>query len=575
MDLNPELKIYLAKKKWKYRPASDNNIAVQVCPFCGKDKWKFWVHSQRTLYKCWVCDARGNLYRLKRELGDLDQLVSAAHLTDGDSKKKNFKPIPMDRVEKWHAKLKASKDAMEYCKKRGFNIKTINQFKLGLQKHGGKYWLAIPHIANNICRNVKFRSMPPSEKAFRRVGGAQSVLFNEDALATYDSIVIAESETDAMSFWQAGVKNIIGLTGGAETFLPEWYDLLSDKEEITICLDADSVGQSGARSLARRLGFDRCKNVLLPSHDANELLVHGGPQELAASIKQGEKFEVAGILTAADVMLQCREDVSTGEGGLLTPWPSMNRLLGGGWNYGDLVVMSAKVKVGKTTLALNIALHQAMHGIPSMVYCLEMQPRRLAEKVACILRKKVREDLTDVDFAMARYMLRSIPLYFVEPEWGGELKRENVVNKIRESVKRYGIKLLVFDHLHFLCRSLQYMTNEIGQITRDFKLMTEELEIVTILIAQPKKLQTTRVMTYDDIKDSSAIPADADQVVILHRNPIPAGLSGELSNSSDQEVLESKTLVRIDAARFRGGGETYLDYDGATATFSDRDKKGE
>lgn len=915
MDINPELKIYLAKKRWKYRPATEGNIAVQVCPFCGKDKWKFWIHAQRTMYRCWVCDARGNLYKLKRELGDLDQLVSAAQLTDADGKKKNFKPVDMERVEKWHKALKASKEALAYCTKRGFTIRTINHFKIGMQKSKGKYWLTIPHIVHGICKNVKFRSLPPTPKAFKRVGGSESVLFNEDALANHDSIVIAESETDAMAFWQAGVENVVGLTGGAETFLPEWYDLLCDKEKITICLDADTVGQSGARSLARRLGFDRCENVLLPSHDANELLVQAGEQELANSLKHTEKFEVSGVLSAADVMLQCRDMVSIGDTGLLTQWPSVNRLIGNGWSFGDLVVLSAKVKTGKslknservqtpdglvpigsvkvgdrvmgtdgkphnivgvfpqgeldiyrvafsdgvhldvsldhlwqvsrnqvigrepevltteqimkeglrfksgwrfripmadplefeerpvpldpylvgvcigdgclsrdsatiansdsmiradllraaptgasisdvdgctfrivyrgqvsnpiraalgelgllgkrsfekfipgvylhnsvenrvkmlqglldtdgtvdkngtisfstaseklcetvttlvqslggrvklktkipkfqgkeyrmsyilhisipgsvipfrrkhkldrfneirskrghsrnfrsivgieyvgrshatcisvdspdnlfvaehgivthnTTWAINLAVHQAMNGIPSLIYCLEMQPRRLAEKVACIIRKKVREDLNDVDFAMARYMLRRIPLYFVEPEWGGELKRENIINKIRESVKRYGIKFLVFDHLHFLCRSLQYMTNEIGQITRDFKLLTEELEIVTILVAQPKKLTSGKVMTYDDIKDSSAIPADADQVVILHRNPIPAGLSGELGNASDQEVLESKTLIRVDAARFRGGGETYLNYDGAKATFSEREKK--
>jgi replicative DNA helicase len=230
-------------------------------------------------------------------------------------------------------------------------------------------------------------------------------------------------------------------------------------------------------------------------------------------------------------------------------------------------VLSAKVKVGKTSWATNIAHHLAeAHGVPSAIMCLEMGVERLGDKVAAIIRRKPTDELVAVDYAVARYALRRTPLYLIEPDWRELPKPETVFDKIRETVKRYGIRFFVFDHLHFLCRSLQYLTNEVGNVTRGFKLLAEELNIVVCLIAQPKKV-TGRIMTYDDIKDSSAIPADADQVIIMHREPRPAGLEGEAEEASDQEVLEPKTLVRIDAARFRGGGESLLYFDGARSRF--------
>lgn len=568
MEIITELKQYLTLKKWRYRSAGDGkNIAIKTCPFCGKSKWKFYIHMQKTIYRCWHCDARGNLYKLKRELGDLQQLVSAAQAVGGVGKK--GKPIPLEHIERWHAKLLGHEKALDYCARRGLETETLRHFKIGLQRKNGINWLVIPHINEGVCHNVKFRSLPPAEKTFRRVKGSASVLFNEDCLADHQDIVIVEGELDAMSMWAAGVENVIGLTGGAETFLPEWYDLLTDKDSITIVMDADPVGQDGARSIARRLGFDKCKNVLLPMKDANDVLVNLGKQELVRTLDAAEQFEVHGILPMNDVLLQCTTTVELGGEGLHTPWHDVNRLIGPGWQPGDLVVLSAKIKVGKTTWALCVLKHLAEQGIPGLMYCLEMRPKRLAQKLVANHRQKGSDDLQLIDYQLARYYLHKLPIYFVEPEWGGGLKVEAVLDKIRETVKRYGIRVMVFDHLHFLCRSLQYLTNEVGQVCRSFKLLAEELEIVVILIAQPKKIQGERVIKYDDIKDSSAIPADADQIILLHRAAIPAGQQVDADESSEMEVLEPKTLVRIDAARFRGGGECYLHYDGATATYHD------
>lgn len=570
MQISTELKQYLTLKKWKHRPAGDGkNVAVRVCPLCGKDKWKFYIRMERPVYRCWNCNESGNLYKLKRELGDLAQLVSAASAAGGGRGKKG-KPISMEHVDRWHKRLMDDERALKYCSKRGIGAETLRHFKVGLQPKRGASWLAIPHINEGVCHNVKFRSLPPADKTFRRVEGSASVLFNSDCLADYQEIVLVEGELDAMSYWQAGIKNVIGLTGGADTFLPEWYDLLADREGVTLVLDADAVGQEGARNIARRLGFDKCTNVLLPLKDANDVLVQLGKEELRRTLKEAEQFDVHGIVSLDEVLQQCTTRVEVGDDGLTTPWYDVNRIIGrGGWQLGDLVVLSAKIKVGKTTFALQILNHLADQGHPGLMYCLEMKPKRLVQKIVSARRKKAVEDLQGIDYQLTRYYLRHLPLYFVEPEWGGGLKVEEVMEKIREAVKRYGIKIVVFDHLHFLCRSLQYLTNEVGNVCRMFKLIAEELEVVVILIAQPKKIQGDRVIKYDDIKDSSAIPADADQIILLHRDSVPAGEGIGADEASEQEVLEPKMMVRVDAGRFVGGGECFLYYQGEIATMID------
>lgn len=579
MNLSRKVQKYVASKNWKWRPNTDQvNIEIKVCPFCGSPKWKFSMHGETGIFKCFVCEAKGNLYTLKQMLGDMGETkdVQSAAKATGTAEQKNFKPLDMANVEKWHAKLLQKESAVEYLAGRGINVSAIMHFKLGYRKKDGVDWLVIPHIANGKCWNIKMRTLPPHEKDFRRQAGCKSILFNSDCLADHNTIVCGEAELDAISWWCAGVKNVVALTAGASTFLPEWYDQLADKEMIYTALDTDVPGQKGAREIARRMGFDRTANVFLPRHDANDVLRELGPDALAATLETAEQFEVSGVLKVQDVLYQCIHNQALGGSGFHTPWASVNRLIGKeGFLPGDLIILSATPKTGKTTLALNLALFLAQQGVPSLFFCLEMKPTRIGRKIVSMMREKNTDDLEPLDFKLVQHSLRALPFMMVDPAWDSKITVDSVIEKIREVVKRYGIRFLVFDHLHFLCRSIKYITTEVGAVTKKFKLLAEELDIVIVLIAQPGKVRGERVMTMQDLKHSSDIAADGDWIILAHRSRVPAGSIAEtsLDDAQDQEVLDPKTLLRIEAARFGGGGEAHLHYEGALAKFYDmRDK---
>lgn len=567
--MNPELKVYLARKGWQPKPQGEN-LHIKECPFCQDTRWKFNIHKDRGVYNCYHCKATGNLYKLKRELGDLDAVRSAAH---GDSSKgKPASPVPMSRVDKMHKRLlkdtKAAARARRWLtESRGLRLPTIQHFKLGLHKKGGCYWIAMPHIVNGVCWNVKYRSVPPAEKSFRRINGKKSVLFNTDALAEFEELVIVESEIDCMSLWQAGVQNVVGLTCGADTFAPDWYDLLEGKERFTICLDADTAGQAGARNIGRRLGFDRCYNVLLQGfHDPNDILTEAGPDAIKQQLERAEQFEVEGVITASEAMAQARHTAEDPAAGILTPWKGVNNFLPSGFLPGDLVTLSAKVKIGKTTWALNEGFFAAERlQIPTLFWCLEMRPDRLAFKLASMLRQQEDEYLTKLDLLLSHHRVKRVPFWFGEPQWSN-LAVDAVVDSIRDAVRRYGIKLLVFDNLHFLVRSTNNQSQEVAKVSRAFKMLAEEMELVVILISQPRKVagKRNRIIGFEDIKDSSSVPADSDYVILLHRDRLDVG--GESASETD-EVLSPKTLVIFDAARFGSGGVTELHYDGALSTF--------
>jgi len=132
-----------------------------------------------------------------------------------------------------------------------------------------------------------------------------------------------------------------------------------------------------------------------------------------------------------------------------------------------------------------------------------------------------------------------------------------IFDTIRLAWKRYGIEAVVFDNLHYLSRDIQHQTQEIGLITRTFKMLAEELEMPVFLIAQPRKIERDAIMGIEDLKDSSSIGADADQVIVLWRKKTKA-------NEGAQESFESNMLVRVDASRYKSGGETVLHFEGST-----------
>ena len=124
--------------------------------------------------------------------------------------------------------------------------------------------------------------------------------------------------------------------------------------------------------------------------------------------------------------------------------------------------------------------------------------------------------------------------------------------------------MVIFDNLHFLARSLTHQVQELGVISKTFKLLAEELRIPIILIAQPRRGDDeNRVVSINDLKGSSDLGADADQVIVLYRKKKKA--KDGLADVS----FEPETLVRVDASRYRAGGETLLTFNGATATFKE------
>ncbi len=561
---------YIREKGWEHRQQS-GQIVLKTCPFCQDEKWHFYMKPEESgPFYCHKCNEKGNLWTLKKHLGDIEQTIQPAF------KKPEYKKPQQGQAEKYYQALLKDQEAISYLSDRGFSRESIDRFKLGVCTKNGKKYLSIPHFQKNECLNIKFRALFSTEERFHRLQGCKSVLFNSCSLKKNKPVYVTEGEFDAITLVQNGIENVVSGTTGAGSFDAEWIDILKPFPQIYIIYDADEKGQQGARSLAKRLGYNRCFNVALPEGmDVNDYFNAGHDIfDFQKLINEARRFDLPGVIpadTALDLLIREKAQ-EKGETGLKTPWKNVNHLIKG-FKSGDLIILSAPPKIGKTSWALNICEKAAFGETPVLFYCLEMRAERLIHKTLQSFYR--REDLTENDFKEAKRKFAGLPLYF-----GYSYKKQKiktVIELIREAIQRYDLKFVVFDNLHFLIRSISNVNEELGQAVQGFKLLAQEMEIPIMAIAQPRKRESgsrDEIMTAEDVKYSNAIHADCDQMIILHRKRVASKASEVDPNTftAKTEALDPVTLVRVEAHRYGSGGEALLYFHGGYSRFNEIEK---
>lgn len=556
---------YIRSKGWDFKERG-NELTITTCPICGDTKKHFYISKIDGKWHCKKCDAGGTLYQLKKQLGDIEEVIHPA------AGRRQWKKPDPETILSCNRDLLADTDTLDYLDGRRITQESVKKFKLGVKTKDGEKWLVIPHSYQQEWANVKYRSLPPAERKFEREFGCRSVLWNHGAIDRNPTIIITEGELDALTLHQNGFENVVGTTVGAQSFDPEWVIALEKTKQIFICFDSDDAGQKGAVAVAKRLGYDRCKNVILPVKDANDYFLKHWKQDFDRLLASARQFGLDGVITCRDAVdiLRCELEGGEEQRGIATRWENVNRIISG-WKPGDLVIVTALPKTGKTTFMLDITRSLVLSWIPTLFFCLEMRPERLIRKF--IQAQYQIENPTLKDVQNAKVLLEKVPLYF-----GHNFKFQkvdDVLDVIREAVRRYGLKFVVFDNLHMLCRG-DSVNERLAQAVLGFKLLAEECEIPIAVIAQPRKRENgaSEIMSAEDVKYSSAIHSDCDQMIILHRNR-KASKSKDIKYgmASSEESMDPITLVRVEAHRYGPGGETLLYYSGNHSRFEQLERK--
>lgn len=427
-----------------------------------------------------------------------------------------------DRCERslW---LTEGEEVLEYLHLvRGFSHSTIRSFGLGaLRVSPSEAWATIPlrdekgHIVN-----VRFRRIPNGESQgpkYRVCAGRPLPLFNSERLGDEEPIV-CEGEFDVIALHEYGwTESVVSGTGGAGTWREEWLDLLEPSSSLLLCYDDDDAGNKGAQALAEKLGAYRCSRVRLPRNDAGSCLSEGVDREVVARhIDEATSMlgiDVAGVAAFAQDIERIAENPEE-----LVGRPTGSERLDdaiGGLRAG-LIVLSGETGQGKTTFATWLVAVQARMGVPGLITSMEQSPVGTVQK---LLRGQLGGDFLAVDKAerqRAMAALGRLPLHILRHR--GNIGRAELLDAVRFSVRRRGVRNVLIDHLGFvLDPDADDERREIESLVRELSVFAEHEGVSVILICHPSNMHVAqkRRVSLNDLKGASAIRQDAHEVWIV------------------------------------------------------------
>jgi len=194
----------------------------------------------------------------------------------------------------------------------------------------------------------------------------------------------------------------------------------------------------------------------------------------------------------------------------------------------DFIIIAARPSMGKTALALNIALHAAVERQHTVaIFSVEMSAEQLVQRMVCTLAKANAHRLRTGYFqdeewrliAEASNKLFGAPIYIDDTT---DITNLGMRAKCRRLKAEHGLGLVIVDYLQLMRshRNIDNRVQEISEIARGLKSLARELKVPVVAMSQlsraVEKREDKRPML-SDLRESGSIEAEADLVLMLYR----------------------------------------------------------
>ncbi len=207
-----------------------------------------------------------------------------------------------------------------------------------------------------------------------------------------------------------------------------------------------------------------------------------------------------------------------------TGFPSVDKMLGGGFRRRDLVILAGDVGSGKSSLALGIAVRSAELGTPTIFFSGEMTEERMMERALALagrasideIRGGKLKDPTRAAVGAAALRLRDIPLV-IRPLHG--LSFEAMEDQLEIVPRR---TLVIVDPLELVDPPREGANTEesLALSVRAFKAMALKQDATVLTLAQVITNLSSREDPrpgLDDLGGLGAVKQHADLVLGIYR----------------------------------------------------------
>lgn len=313
------------------------------------------------------------------------------------------------------------------------------------------------------------------------------------------------------------------------------------------------------------------------------------------------KFSINQAIERAQLAYQHKDKVS----GISTQFIDLDKLLGG-FQDSDLLILAGRPSMGKTALAINLALNACKTMYANFIttrqgkdeiellnsalaspsvgfFSLEMSAEQLAARmlsmIAGVNSSKIRSGhIGESEFAKivkASKELNQLPFFIDDTP---SLSISALRTRARRLKRRHNLGILFVDYLQLVRgaskQSDKSRVQEISEVTQGLKAIAKELNIPVIALSQLSRAVEQREdkrPLLSDLRESGSIEQDADIVMFIYRDEYY--LMRKQSKEGDKDQLrlqEAANIAEVIVAKQRNGpiGNVRLHFDSDTTKFA-------
>ena len=199
-----------------------------------------------------------------------------------------------------------------------------------------------------------------------------------------------------------------------------------------------------------------------------------------------------------------------------------------GFQPSDLILLAARPSMGKTALALNIALHvAAVERKHVAIFSLEMSKdqlvKRLLSQESHVDSQKLRTgNLQDNEWAALIEGAETVGKSLLAIDDTPGISVSELRSKCRKLKMEQGLDMIIIDYLQLMTGSkkAESRQNEVSEISRSLKAIARELSVPVFALSQLNRKAEERSdhrPQLADLRESGAIEQDADVVMFIDR----------------------------------------------------------
>lgn len=574
----------------RFKQKGDTELQFQFCPYCkgGKhrDKSTFSINLESGAFFCQrsSCGAKGNMLTLHRDFGfslgaDVDNYYSGGKYRRFKSREGGFIPRP---------------STIKYLADRGISERVTRLYEI-TQKGDSEEIIVFPFYDDNGVlwfikyRNTKYQKGDNGSKEWCE-RDRKPILFGMNHCNPENkTLVMTEGQIDSLSCAEAGIENAVSVPTGKNgftwvpycwTFLGKFEELIifgdNENGEITL-LDEMKSRFHGRVKVVREEDYQGCK-------DANELLVKHGKEAVKKAVENAVPLPVKHIKDMADVEsvdLTQLEKMSTG-------FKFLDKLLSGGFYFGQLVLLTGRRGEGKSTLGSQFATQALKQHYNVFMYSGELADWNVKSWIDFQIAGNQYINTTQRGYGYSYFIksenLKTIETWYRNHIWlydnedysdeDGQEDVNQIFTALRASIEQYNVRFAVIDNL---MTAIDFDNTDVNlqqtRFVQELKGIARRYNIVIILVAHPRKENaTTKYFSNDDVAGSSNITNLTDTIIKYSRAKRVEEVTDKKGNVTEKVTEDPDNPDRvITVHKNRFSGKT--DANGVTVYYQESSKR--